>query len=416
MKSTTLFLFTLGALAAFAACSDPAPGPGGSGGSGADAGTGGSGGSASGSGGGAVDERPTTGVAEPYFIGRFQTGASGSGEAFFGRPAAAAEAVRAEWSGSEIGVRFSGSGLEVQLTSTGEDRFAVVLDGVVQAEKFDPGAANEWQLVVDGLPEGEHHVVLHKLTEPLVGAATFTGARATSGEILPYYTPRERRIEIVGDSITAGYGNEGASAGCAFSADTENHYLTYGAIAARHFDADLTTVAWSGKGMFSNRGSSDTVVMPDLWLETLPSSADSATWTPAAFEPNLVVINLGTNDLSDPRFGSAGDPEAAEAEFLAAYSAFLGALRSAYPSAHVLALVGPMLSDGYPTDRQSLTVAQRVVQGAVDAANAGGDAAVHYGELSTVTSGYGCDYHPGLANHEQAGTELIALIEELGVF
>ncbi len=409
MRVTSAFFLGVGTIASFLACSDPT--------SGIDAGTSAGGTSGSGGTGGAqVDDRPTTGAAEPYFVGRFQTGASGGGAAFFGRPAAAAESVRASWSGSEIGVRFSGPGLEVQLTSTGDDRFAVVVDGVVQAEKLEPGAAGQWQLVVDGLPEGEHHVLLHKLTEPLVGAVTFSGARPTAGEILPYLEPRMRRIELIGDSITAGYGNEGASAGCAFSADTENHYLTYGAIAARHFDADLVTIAWSGKGVFSNRGSSDTVYLPELWLETLPSNASAAVWMPTAFEPDVVVLNLGTNDLGDPRFGSEGDPEAAEAEFLAAYSAFLGTLRAAYASAHLLALVGPMLSDGWPTDRQSLTVARRVVQGAVNAANQGGDVAVHYGELTTVTSGYGCDYHPGLGNHQQMGAELIGLISELGVF
>ena len=52
-----------------------------------------------------------------------------------------------------------------------------------------------------------------------------------------------RVVEIVGDSISAGFGNLGSethpgygpdpTGGCGFTTDTESAYLTYGAVAAR---------------------------------------------------------------------------------------------------------------------------------------------------------------------------------------
>ena len=39
----------------------------------------------------------------------------------------------------------------------------------------------------------------------------------------------ERRIEFIGDSITAGYGVEGSSPTCVYSPETENAALTYAA-------------------------------------------------------------------------------------------------------------------------------------------------------------------------------------------
>ena len=38
---------------------------------------------------------------------------------------------------------------------------------------------------------------------------------------------------FIGDSITAGYGNEGPDSGCHWSAELEDNFRTFGAYAAR---------------------------------------------------------------------------------------------------------------------------------------------------------------------------------------
>jgi hypothetical protein len=83
----------------------------------------------------------------------------------------------------------------------------------------------------------------------------------------------QRRIEIVGDSITCGYGNEGTDP-CNFSAETENHYLTYGALAARMFGAELSTVAWSGKGVVNNFDNDVFEPLPQIYDRLLATEAD----------------------------------------------------------------------------------------------------------------------------------------------
>ena len=51
-------------------------------------------------------------------------------------------------------------------------------------------------------------------------------------------------MEVIGDSISCGYGNEAANEHEHFSPTTENAYFSYGAIAARAFNADYTCIAW----------------------------------------------------------------------------------------------------------------------------------------------------------------------------
>jgi lysophospholipase L1-like esterase len=338
-------------------------------------------------------------------------GAAGSGAAnlpgapgvrFVGRvdtsdPAAA----RFAWSGTGVVARFTGSSLAVRLADT--QQYTVLVDGVLQPKLVGNGASVELATQLD---VGEHVVELYRRTEASQGPSSFAGFDITDGALLPPPPASERRIEIIGDSISAGYGNEGADETCTFSADTENHYLTYGAISARQLSAELSTVAWSGKGVVCNYGDepeSCVDPMPGYFDRTLPEQAGSG-WEFSRFQPQAVVINLGTNDFST-------DSDPSEAEFVSAYAALLERVRGVYPSALVLCTVGPLLNG---TD---LTTARAQIESAVAQRVAAGDAGLRTFELAPqdASNGLGCDYHPSLVTHEIMADVLTATLEiELG--
>lgn len=56
-------------------------------------------------------------------------------------------------------------------------------------------------------------------------------------------------LEVIGDSISAGYGNLAGYVPCDFGTTFEDGFMTYGAIAARMTDADVHIEAISGIGM-----------------------------------------------------------------------------------------------------------------------------------------------------------------------
>src|SRR5690606_5907364 len=127
---------------------------------------------------------------------------------------------------------------------------------------------------------GEHTVELYRQTEGSFGTTVVLGVDLAGGELLPP-PPVPRRIEVVGESLSCGFGNEGV-APCPFSAETENHYLTYGAVAARSFGAELSTIAWSGKGVVYNYGDDKNNPLPAIYDRTLPTEASpwSFAWQP----------------------------------------------------------------------------------------------------------------------------------------
>lgn len=307
---------------------------------------------------------------------------------------------RFAWSGSGLVAAFEGTEVSVSLNDASENEFTVVLDGEV-LPKLAAQAGSHDYLLADSLAAGPHVLELYRRTEASFGVTQFLGLDfGADGRLLEPPAPPARLLEIVGDSISCGYGNEGTTPDCDFTADTENHYLTYGALAARELEADVITVAWSGKGVIYNYGEDTTDPLPALYGRTLPG--DAASEYDFAQIPDAVVVNLGTND-----FSTDGDPtpELFEAEYLE----LLVRIRENYPDAFILCTVGPLLSgDDLVAARAGITAAVSTLQNA-------GDLRVQSWEMNVSNDAPGCHYHPSVPTHEAMATALVSeLRAELG--
>src|SRR5690606_18809178 len=193
--------------------------------------------------------------------GRALASTTSAGVRFVGRvDTSHAEGARFAWSGSGFLARFSGSSLAVRLG--GGQQYTVLVDGKLMPRWVPSGG---FDTLAQGLSSGEHVVEVYRRTEAHLGESVFLGLRPGSGELLAPPPPPDRRIELIGDSISCGYGNEGPDMNCGFPPDTEHHHLSYGALAARERGAELVTIAWSGKGVVCNYGDE-----PDSCRDPLP--------------------------------------------------------------------------------------------------------------------------------------------------
>ncbi len=317
-------------------------------------------------------------------IGRFVPEPNGSG-------------LRFAWSGSAVAIRFEGRKLSVRLRDEGKhtmNGLQVVVDGepkrVLQMEKD-----REAYDVVTDLPAGIHEVLLEKRTEAQVGEMVLLGV-STDGKLLAPSPAPDRRIEIIGDSISTGYGNEGPGPKCGFNPKQENEYNTYGAITARNLGADHVTIAWAGKTINEMR---------ELFARSLPSREDS-TWDTTRYKPHVVVTNLGTNDLANVDTG--------EKTFVDRHAALVARLRVAYPEALIVITLGPMLTDNYPPGAHRRTHARKYTKAAVAKLKAAGDDNVEFLELPEMVhaDGLGCGFHPGPKSHKIMSEKLTAFLKE----
>ncbi|MGK4003196.1 SGNH/GDSL hydrolase family protein [Sorangium sp. So ce1036] len=349
-------------------------------------------------------------------------GGSGSGDAtirFIGRfdttdPAG----PRFGWPGSAIVTRFSGTGIRARFNdesplNDGPNYFEVVIDGESQGA-LEVSGPDKVYTVAENLPDGEHDLLLHRRTEGLIGWSQFLEFIPEEGEqLLPVAPAPDRRIEVIGDSISAGYGVDGPDETCPFTSATENNYLTYGPIAARQLGADATIIAWSGRGAYRNYADEAAPTMPELYGRTLPDEAQPA-WDFSSWVPQVVVINLGTNDFSVDKDGKGVNPGE---PFREAYAGLVETVRTNYPDALIFCTVGPMLSDGYPEGTMALSTVRSYITQVVEDRTEDGDDKVRYLEFPEHdgTNGRGCDWHPSAKTQQLMAQQLAeAISAELG--
>jgi lysophospholipase L1-like esterase len=296
------------------------------------------------------------------------------------------------WSGTGFIAQFSGTGLSAAISVTDSTEiyyFKSVIDGAPQTAFMVPSPGGTYVLA-SGLAAGTHTVELYRQTEGGEGTATLTGLTVADGTLLDPPSGPARLIEVVGDSITCGYGTLGALADTDCF-PTESVWDAWGSVAARSLGAEVSTICASGRGVVQNYDGSTIGTVPLLYPLTLANS-DTPVWD-FHIQPDVVVINLGTNDVNK------GDPGTA---FTQTYQTFLQTIRANYPDAYIIAIIGPLLSGG------NLTLIEGYIQAAVQAQNAAGDSRVEFFDQiqSQPTSAFACQYHPNPTEQTLMGTQV----------
>ncbi len=248
---------------------------------------------------------------------------------------------------------------------------------------------------VPGLDGQPHTVTVFRRTEPLFQPIQFLGLELPDGaQLLEPPAQAAIRMQVIGDSISCGYGNEADSHTDPFTHHTENGELTYWAIAARELDADVRCAAWSGRGVLRDRQGNQQGQLPEIWRSALPiqnaPERAGVQWT-----PTIVVVNLGTNDIA------LGIPD--KTEFIAAYQALIDDVRTTAPEADIYACFGPMIGEQKHGDILAYL-------NEIAAANE----RVYVVKLSNAfgMEGLGADWHPNVKNHSQCAQQLLAAIRE----
>ena len=310
-----------------------------------------------------------------HFIGRFD----------FTTP----DAPVFEWSGSAVWTRFAGTTISARLDGSAND-FEVEIDGVRRPVITHPGG-DQTYVLASGLAPGQHDLKLTRRTEAFFSTSIFRGF---SGARL-IATPRPTRlIEMIGDSITCGYGVTGAGPGCSFSHDTEAETHAWGALAAGQLGATHHAICWSGIGVFRNFADGAGPHMPELYGFIAPNERSGA-WS-FAVRPSAVVINLNTND-----FSLDVDPGQ---DFVNAMTAFVAQVRSHYPTTPIVLAGSPMLGGTQHTTHKGYL--DRVARS--DARTVVLDLAVQDG-----ADGFGCDFHPSEITAQKMADRLKAQLHAL---
>lgn len=324
----------------------------------------------------------------------------------YGRIVESKDGYRFDWSGSTVEGGFKGTAAEMDLrilSGSDVDYFNIYIDGQ-KVSTLTVKKSETHYVLAEGLSDGYHTVRVEKRTEGNFGAyCEFLGFTFPGGEAAPAPARPTRYIEVMGDSITAAYGNVSPANALGFKLEEEDYANSYAKFTADHFGAYATVLGWSGGGLTRDIvGLREPVFRNDLfWRSAALSVRKNWTFTP---KPDVVVINLGTNDFQD---AFKALPDGFAEEYSAHYIAFLEEIRKVYPDAHIVCAMGPMTMEPEP-----------YIQAVVKARNDAGDKAVSYCSLSYEGADlkpgekWGADMHPSVLGHWEMSRKLIAHIEK----
>lgn len=315
-------------------------------------------------------------------------------------------------SGAQVGFSFTGTSctLYTHLPRAEDHNFLqYTLDGVYQRRLRLDGRTPE-PLVISAPGSGRHTVWLIKASEAHSGPIFIEKISGSGLRVLP--VPARPWIEFIGNSITCGAAADTSLVPCGQGAYHDQHdaYHAYGARLARALNMNYLLSSVSGIGIYRtwNR---DGPAMPEVYERADFQLNNGLPWDFTRFTPAVVVISLGTNDLS------AGDgvfprPPFAPEVFIEAYVSFVRRIKSHHPRAQIVLLNSPLVG----------TPQARVLEEALDQVKQQLDRAYPQTEPVQLLRfqplrATGCTGHPNVQEHgllaEQLLPQFNALLQKL---
>lgn len=289
-------------------------------------------------------------------------------------------------------------------------RIAVYVDGErVIDDMLD--AKEKTYTVVEGSEKRSAVIRIVKLSECAMSTFGIRPLQLASDESVTPTPKKKTKIEFIGDSITCGYGVDDPDKEHHFKTSTEDFTKAYAYKTAQELNADYSMVSVSGYGIisgFTNDGNK----IPE---QTIPQYYDKLgfsynkfadkyevaklEWNFERYKPDIIVINLGTNDMS------YATTDERKAEFEEGYLAFLKEVRSLNPTPYIFQTYGVM---GTVLEENIESIRRKYIDET-------GDEKITFIPLTMQdeeADGIVADWHPSAKTHSMAAEKVSSVIKE----
>lgn len=231
-------------------------------------------------------------------------------------------------------INFEGKKLLLDASSTSNQSYLeVFVDGKSQIVKLQQSL--QTIPLVNNKQSGKHSVKIIHRTENWQGIVTLKQF-TTDGKFLKPATLPQRKILVLGDSVTSGEAIERVVTDKKNSS-WWNPGLSYGMLIAKELNAQVHLVSFGGRGLTRSwNNKTDEQNLPDFYQFAIADRAYSAPWDHAQYNPDLIIIASGTNDFSP------GVPDSET--FITTYTRFLTTLANNHKHAQIVLTAGAILS------------------------------------------------------------------------
>lgn len=253
------------------------------------------------------------------------------------------------YAGSWVRLRFTGNRLSVRLQNHAVyhvQRIGYLLDGKEGVLELDPSAQEQHCEIPVGTENAEHMFTIFKRLDACHSYRVLGFEIADGAEVLPLPALPDFRMEVFGDSVSAGAVCEAYDyvAQC----DPEGHegrfdnaWHSFPMVAARLVGAQIHNNAQGGIALLDNTGyfrNGETgLVSTYNKLAYFPESATGVTdWDFSRYTPDLVLFAVGQNDHCVGGVENNILTGEARRHWLDTYERIVRELMERYPNAHFL--------------------------------------------------------------------------------
>lgn len=249
---------------------------------------------------------------------------------------------------TSVRMRFTGNMLKLHVKNHQaywDNYLGCILDGKQTALLLPQNGPVVLEVPVEHTEKKEHEVLIFKRQDSC-HEVCFLGAEIEDGaELLDVPEKPERKIEVYGDSVSAGEVSEAVDyTGCEdpeHNGEFSNSWYSYAWMTARKLNAQIHDIAQGGIALLDRTGwfcEPDYIGMESVWdkVRYNPEFGTPSEWNFKSYTPQVVIVAIGQND-SHPRDYMKEDFSGEKAEtWRQHYQAFLGRLRQKYPNAHMI--------------------------------------------------------------------------------
>ncbi len=247
-------------------------------------------------------------------------------------------------------------------------------------------------------PDKNRHLL--EVMKASEGQVTFDAILLDDGGQLRKPPAFSRRIEFVGDSITVGLRVNGPGG---FETPTDHDArASYSWLLGEKLDAEVRLIAITAHGLVHNYGapSGASKTIPAYYPYLARDYAIANDWT---WQPDTIIVNLGTNDIAPP-------DATPSAVFQDAYLKFLSDLRADNPHARIVVL------QPFGVQYGKVAIYPQEIRAAVTLRQHNGDDKVFY--VDTVgwlgQDDFTDGTHPNAQGQRKAADRLVAALQALG--
>lgn len=287
----------------------------------------------------------------------------------------------------------------------GHNYIQYVLDGSYQKRIVISGNSRE-PITIKANSKGKHVLTIYKATEAHTGPIFISKIAASRVKSLT--NPKAPIIEFIGNSITCGAAADFSEIPCQTGAyhDQHNAYMAYGSRIARELGMEYFLSSVSGIGIYRTWNRTGPA-MPEVYENIDFQARTNRKWDFAKFQPAVISIALGTNDLSNGDGNTLRLPFDSVA-FVEAYVRFIRSLKVKHPAAAIALLSSPMVRSAQRELLQRLLsiIKQRIDESSADKSRV----ALFFFEPMNAR---GCGGHPSVEDHAILAKQLLPFFKDI---